>query len=57
LAHHVHRMARMGPPVLISEPWYKYVIPVKAKDKICEQLSRVGIRRSNLFPGLRNLAA
>ena len=23
LAHHVHRNARMGPPVLISESWYK----------------------------------
>ena len=40
-----------------NELWLRrYVIPKNAKEKICNQLSALGIRRSNLFPDLAGLA-
>ena len=40
-----------------NEVWLRrYVIPKNAKAKIRAQLSALGIRRSNLFPDLENLA-
>jgi hypothetical protein len=40
-----------------SEKWLRrYVIPKDAKKKIRAQLSALGLRRSNLFPDLENLA-
>jgi hypothetical protein len=40
-----------------SEVWLRrYEIPKKAKTKIRNQLSALGIRRSNMFPDLENLA-
>lgn len=40
-----------------SEVWLRqYVIPKNAKAKIRAQLSALGIRRSNVFPDLENLA-
>jgi FRG domain len=41
-----------------SEAWLKqYIIPKGAKEKIKNQLAVMGIKRSNLFPDLANLAA
>jgi hypothetical protein len=41
-----------------SANWLRhFVIPKRAKDTIYAQLSAFGIRRSNLFPNLANLAA
>src|SRR5271154_2813927 len=33
LADHVHRNARMGPPVLISESWYKPIATAHEADR------------------------
>jgi len=35
----------------------RYVIPKDAKAKIKNQLAALGVRRSNMFPDLENLAA
>ena len=40
-----------------TDKWLRrYMIPKNAKAKIHAQLSALGIRRSNLFPDLENLA-
>lgn len=41
-----------------SEAWLKqYIVPQSTKEKIRKQLAVMGIKRSNLFPDLTNLAA
>jgi hypothetical protein len=40
-----------------SEAWLKqYIVPQNTKEKIRKQLVVIGIKRSNLFPDLANLA-
>src|SRR5271154_4765878 len=55
LADHVHRNARIGPPVLISESWYKItlLIAIELTPRICE-LTKVAAWR---IPAVRRAGA